>query len=46
MNTQTFPAPSSAGAITESGQRDQYNVLLWTSLADRILGLPLKSLAA
>lgn len=27
-------------AISEPGSRDQYNVLLWTSLASRILGLP------
>ncbi|GEM_PF-6216307 len=40
MNAQPLPFPSSVGAIADPGQRDQFNVLLWTSLAGKILGLP------
>jgi hypothetical protein len=40
MNTQPFATPSIAGTIAESAQRDQFNVLLWASLAGMILGLP------
>ncbi len=36
---QTPSSPQAVG-ILDPGSRDQFNVLLWTTLASRILGLP------
>lgn len=36
MNTQLINAPNIADPV----RRDQFNVLLWTSLAGLVLGLP------
>jgi hypothetical protein len=40
MNTQPLATPSIAGTIADPVRKDQFNVLLWSSLAGMILGLP------
>jgi hypothetical protein len=44
MNSNSIPTILQPGGFSETGAGDQYNVLLWTSLASRILGLPARPL--